>query len=77
MRKVSGPQIKAARIAHRDTRELTSIAVGKTSRTIEGYETGQICPPANVLAALADRYGVPLDSFYVDVDADAELAGAR
>jgi transcriptional regulator with XRE-family HTH domain len=75
MRKVSGPQIKAARIAYGDSRELTSIAVGKTSRTVEGYETGQITPPANVLAALADRYGVTLDSFYAD--AEAELAGAR
>ncbi len=75
MRKVSGPLIKAARVAYGDSRELTSIAISKTSRTVEGYETGQITPPANVLAALADRYGVPLDAFYVDVD--AELAGAR
>jgi transcriptional regulator with XRE-family HTH domain len=76
MRKVSGPAIKAARIAYGDSRELTCVAIGKTSRTVEGYESGQITPPANVLAALADRYGVPLDSLYADVDA-AELAGAR
>ena len=87
MRVVTGPLIKAERIAYRDSRELTGLVVGKTTRTVEAYETGQIIPPANVLAALADRYGVPIDSFYSDVEADPArlaavaaveaLAGAR
>lgn len=87
MRVVTGPFIKAARLAYGDSRELTALAIGKTTRTVEAYETGQICPPANVLAALADRYGVPLDSLYADAEADPgrlaavaaveALAGAR
>ncbi len=75
MRKLSGPRIQAARVRAGQTRDQAAAATGKSYPTIQQYELGIITPPANVLAVLADRYGVPVDAFYAEVDAD--LAGAR
>jgi transcriptional regulator with XRE-family HTH domain len=74
MRKLSGPLIQAAREQFGETRDQTAAGVGKSYPTIQQYELGIIAPPANVLAALADRYGVPVDSFYAEAN---DLAGAR
>jgi transcriptional regulator with XRE-family HTH domain len=66
--------IQAAREQSGESRDQTAAAIGKSYPTIQQYELGIIAPPANVLAALADRFGVPIDAFYAEAD---DLAGAR
>jgi transcriptional regulator with XRE-family HTH domain len=43
------------------SRERVALALGKSSRTIDAYESGQIIPPGDVLIGLADLYAVTVE----------------
>ena len=54
-------RLRAARRAAGRTREEAALWVGKSSRTIDAYESGQAVPPGNVLVALANLYRVAVE----------------
>jgi transcriptional regulator with XRE-family HTH domain len=64
--------------AHREAadlrRQAVAVALRKSYRTIEAYETGHVIPPGDVLVALAALYGVAVEDLCTD---DAAPVGAR
>lgn len=74
MSRIDPPKLRARREAARLRREAVAVALGKSYRTIEAYETGQNIPPGDVLVALAALYGVAVEDLCTD---DAAPVGAR
>ena len=65
--------LRAAREHAGLSREIVAISLGRTVRTIIAYESGQVCPPGDVLVQLAHLYRVQVESLCTD----DEPAGAR
>jgi DNA-binding XRE family transcriptional regulator len=54
-------------------REPVAVAVDRSTKTIECYESGAVTPPGDILVALAALYGVTVE----DLCRDETPAGAR
>jgi transcriptional regulator with XRE-family HTH domain len=65
--------LRRARIRAELSRERVALTLGKSSRTIDAYESGQIVPPGNVLIELTELYGVTVE----DLLSREAPAGAR
>jgi predicted transcriptional regulator len=72
-RSIDPDLLRAARERAELSREVAAISLGKTHRTIVAYESGETCPPGDVLVRLAALYRVTVESLCRD---DAP-AGAR
>ncbi len=62
----NGQRFRDARIAANLRPEQVAHLVGRSVFTIHAYERGDIHPPINVLAQVADILGRPLDDFLVE-----------
>jgi transcriptional regulator with XRE-family HTH domain len=58
---ISPTRLRAAREAAGLSRERAAVAIGRSYRSICQYEDGYNRPPANVLLALAEVYGVSVE----------------
>jgi transcriptional regulator with XRE-family HTH domain len=66
--------IIAARKRAGYTQTQAANIVGKTASTVARYECGAIVPTPQILADLADAYGVAIGDFYDPADPDDEVA---
>ena len=71
------PSINPGKLRHARERaglrtEHAAVALGRSNKTIEGYERGVITPPGDILIALAALYGVTVETL-----CDQAPAGAR
>jgi transcriptional regulator with XRE-family HTH domain len=65
-----GARLREARLNARLTAREAAERIGlKAHGTLVQYESGKVTPPLERLAALADVYGVPLASLFVEHDA--------
>jgi transcriptional regulator with XRE-family HTH domain len=67
---ISPSRLRAAREAACVSGEQAAVKVHRSLRTINGYEAGEHEPPAQVVAALARLYGVPITDL-VERDGEA------
>jgi len=56
--------IRARREAVGKSREQTAVAVQRSYTAVQGYESGKVTPPLDVLCALADFYGCDVSDFF-------------
>ncbi len=62
----NGQRLRDARIAANLRPEQLAYLVGRSVFTVHAYERGDIHPPVNVLAQVADILGWPLDDFLAE-----------
>lgn len=73
MPSIDPARLRAAREQAGLSREYVAISLSRTHRTIVAYESGQACPPGDVLVRLAALYGCTVE----DLCSDDAPAGAR
>lgn len=62
---LSGPRLKAQRIAAGLNRERVALAVSRSAGTIALWEAGRVTPSGTQLAELANLYGCSPAAFFV------------
>ena len=73
MPSIDPARLRAAREAAGLRREHVAITLGRSYYAIRSYESGQACPPGDVLVQLAALYGCTVEALCADPDP----AGAR
>lgn len=68
-RRFSGDRLTQLRTNAGLRREHVAVAVDRSVFAVRSYERGDVCPPADVLAALADVLGCRVDDLFVAADA--------
>lgn len=63
--RLSHNRLAAARTTLGLSREQVAVEIHRSYHTVTSYELGRQTPPAEVLGALAELYGVNVDEFYV------------
>lgn len=66
-RSFSGRRLCEQRRACNLRREHLAVTLNRSTRSIERYESGHVCPSADIVAALADALDANLDDLYEEV----------
>lgn len=64
----SGARLRAARKRNGIPKELVALAAGRSTYSINEYESGRVVPPLPTLAAIADFLGEPVEEFFEPVE---------
>ncbi|MCY0962794.1 helix-turn-helix domain-containing protein [Streptomyces sp. H27-H5] len=70
-RHFSGRHLRETRKAAGISIELLAITIARSAYSIQEYERGRVTPPINVLAAIADALGRPVDELLTEEEAHA------
>lgn len=73
----SPPALRAARIAAGRTQSDAAVACGVDVRSIRNWETGVYAPSGEVLAVLANLYGLSPGEFFVHEEEAATPLASR
>ena len=66
-RTFSGRRLCEHRRARNLRREHLAVTLNRSTRSIERYESGHVCPSADVAAALADALNASIDDLYEEI----------
>lgn len=59
-----GGKLRQARVARDIPTEAVALAIGRSARSVLGYETGEHIPPAKLLADLAEAVGADVADLF-------------